>query len=65
MSDRIRALALLALLPALATGCTRRSAQRPTTEADATPPQNAGTIGLSVLTMNNPFFKVIDRKSVV
>ncbi|MGD8240556.1 MAG: substrate-binding domain-containing protein [Armatimonadota bacterium] len=59
MSNYLRALAVLALLTAVGAGCDRRAAQQPVIHVDPEAPQDAGAIGLSVLTMNNPFFKVI------
>lgn len=54
-------IALLAIGPALGLGCGRREGAAPDGPSGANPPADAGkgTIGVSVLTLTNPFFKVI------
>jgi len=59
MRDLARATAVAALLLTLGAGCSRQKTEPPVVEPVATQPEPAGTIGLSVLTMNNPFFKEI------
>ena len=59
MRDLARATAAAALLLTLGAGCSRQKPEAPVVEPVATQPEQAGTIGLSVLTMNNPFFKEI------
>ncbi len=60
MTHHLRAIALLAaLLPALVTGCSRKDTQAPPLGPESERPRVTGAIGLSVLTMDNPFFKAI------
>ncbi len=59
MRNSLRALALSPVVFALLVGCSRRTTEAPVAEPAETQPEKAGTIGLSVLTMDNPFFKEI------
>ncbi len=59
MRNAARLLAMSAPLLALLAGCSRQTTEAPVTEPAGPQPETTGTIGLSVLTMNNPFFKEI------
>jgi ribose transport system substrate-binding protein len=64
MRTRLRLLVFLAIAVGAVTGCgrgdrTADTGKKPTGSTQQTPAKKKGTIGLSVLTLTNPFFKVI------